>query len=233
MVRRTKEEAQETRNRIVDAAERVFYDKGVSRTSLADIAAQAGVTRGAIYWHFANKAEVFTAMFDRVRLPLDDLETLPGSTSEQADPLGRLAEKLKRCLRVATSDPQRRRVFDILYLKCEFVDEMGPVKTRYQTSIEEGIGKMRTDLAQAVQKGQLPADLDTPRAALFLHAFIAGCLRDTLLLSPALDFPANTANFVDACIEMLRTCPTLRRPPSADAALSAQTVAGGNEKEGR
>ena len=42
MVRRTKEEAQETRNSILDAAERVFFEKGVSRTSLADIAQAAG-----------------------------------------------------------------------------------------------------------------------------------------------------------------------------------------------
>ena len=58
MVRRTKEEAQETRNSILDAAERVFFEKGVSRTSLADIAQAAGVTRGAIYWHFAHKSDL-------------------------------------------------------------------------------------------------------------------------------------------------------------------------------
>src|ERR1700712_1304134 len=57
MVRRTKEEAAETRNSILDAAERVFFEKGVSRTTLADIALEAGVTRGAIYWHFANKGD--------------------------------------------------------------------------------------------------------------------------------------------------------------------------------
>lgn len=54
MARRTKEEAEETRIQILDAAERVFYDKGVSRASLAEIASDAGVSRGAIYWHFEN-----------------------------------------------------------------------------------------------------------------------------------------------------------------------------------
>ena len=102
MVRKTKEEARETRNRILDAAEQVFYDKGVSRTSLADIAAQAGVTRGAIYWHFANKGDLFTAMFDRVLLPLDELSAAMG---ESTDPLARLAEKLKWCLRAVAVDP--------------------------------------------------------------------------------------------------------------------------------
>ena len=46
MVRRTKEDAVATRNSLLDAAERVFYDKGVSRASLGDIAQAAGATRG-------------------------------------------------------------------------------------------------------------------------------------------------------------------------------------------
>src|ERR1700737_1149737 len=159
MVRRTKEEAQETRNRILDAAEHVFFEKGVSRTSLADIAALAGVTRGAIYWHFANKGDLFTAMFDRVLLPLDEL--MEGDEAV-ADPLARLAEVLKWCLRASSTDPQRRRVFDILFLKCEFVDEMGPVKARHQTTMEEGVGKLEGDLLRAIAKAQLPAALARP-----------------------------------------------------------------------
>ena len=72
----------------LDAAERVFFEKGVSRTSLADIAQEAGVTRGAIYWHFANKGDLFTAMFDRSLLPLDELVEASLDTKEP-DPLGR------------------------------------------------------------------------------------------------------------------------------------------------
>ncbi len=64
MVRRTKEEAQETRAQIIEAAEKAFYKRGVARTTLADIAELAGVTRGAIYWHFNNKAELVQALLD-------------------------------------------------------------------------------------------------------------------------------------------------------------------------
>ena len=71
MARKTKEEAQETRNAILDAAELVFQEHGVSHTSLAEIAAAAGVTRGAVYWHFANKADLFDALILRVFEPLE------------------------------------------------------------------------------------------------------------------------------------------------------------------
>src|SRR4051812_40843078 len=66
MARRTKEEAKETRNRILDTAEKVFVKKGVSNTSLAQLAQAAGLSRGAIYWHFRNKAALFDAMMKRV-----------------------------------------------------------------------------------------------------------------------------------------------------------------------
>ena len=71
MVRRTKEEAQETRSQILDAAEQAFYERGVARTTLADIAGRAGVTRGAIYWHFSNKSDLLQALLDTLHEPLD------------------------------------------------------------------------------------------------------------------------------------------------------------------
>ena len=76
VVRKTKEEAQETRNLILDTAETVFSEKGVSRTTLNDIAKAADLTRGAIYWHFKNKADLFDAMLQRVILPMDEFLSL-------------------------------------------------------------------------------------------------------------------------------------------------------------
>ena len=51
-MRRTKEQAEQTRVAILEAAERLFLEKGVAQCSLEQIARAAGVTRGAVYWHF-------------------------------------------------------------------------------------------------------------------------------------------------------------------------------------
>lgn len=209
MVRRTKEEALETRNSILDAAEWVFFEKGVSRTSLADIAQAAGVTRGAIYWHFANKGDLFTEMFDRVLLPLDELKAA-SLNPEEADPLGRLIDICVVCLRDTANDPRRRRVFDILFLKCEFVEEMGPVMARYQNNMRDGLESIKGGLRNAISKGQLPADLDISRAASTLHAFISGSLRDMLFLPGALDFGAHAEKMVNGMVDALRFSPSLR-----------------------
>ncbi|OBX33695.1 HTH-type transcriptional repressor BepR [Halomonas elongata] len=73
MARRTKAEAEATREALLDAAEEVFFEKGVACTSLEQIARHAGMTRGAVYWHFRNKADLFRAMLDRVRMPFEEL----------------------------------------------------------------------------------------------------------------------------------------------------------------
>ena len=65
-----KKKAADTRNSILDAAEDVFNDRGYSKTSLNEIALVAGVTRGAIYWHFKNKEDLFNEMCERVRTPM-------------------------------------------------------------------------------------------------------------------------------------------------------------------
>ncbi|WP_087654623.1 TetR family transcriptional regulator [Caballeronia terrestris] len=209
MVRRTKEEALETRNRILDAAERVFFDKGVSRTSLADIAHEAGVTRGAIYWHFANKGDLFTAMFDRSLMPLDELIAATLDTKEP-DPLGRMRDIFIWCMRNIALDEQRRRVFDILFLKCEFVEEMGPVRERHQNNMREGIERIERGLRNAIDQGQLPADLDTRQATTLLHALFTGILHDALMFPEGVDLDRDAERLIDACFDSLRYSPALR-----------------------
>ncbi|MBV8627024.1 MAG: TetR family transcriptional regulator [Paraburkholderia sp.] len=209
MVRRTKEEALETRNRILDAAEYVFYEKGVSRTSLAHIAQAAGVTRGAIYWHFENKGDLFTAMFDRVVLPLDELKVASIDPGEP-DPLGRMRDLCILCLRNTATDVRRRRVFEILFVKCEFVEEMGPVMARHQTDMREGLASIEQGLRNAMSKGQLPADLAPRRASRVLHSFIGGALRDMAILPDVFDVASNAERHVDAMLDALRYSPALR-----------------------
>jgi TetR/AcrR family transcriptional regulator, acrAB operon repressor len=211
MVRRTKEEAQETRNRVLDAAERVFYEKGVSHTTLADIAQAAGVTRGAIYWHFTNKSDLFNAMFERSLLPLDELieSTLDG---REEDPLARLRELFIWCMHNITSDEQRRRVFDILFMKCEFVEEMGPVRERHQNNMRDGMERIERALRNAVDKQQLPARLDTRRATVMLHTLFSGILHDSLLLPDLVDPARDSEALIDASFDALKCSPALLLP---------------------
>jgi TetR/AcrR family acrAB operon transcriptional repressor len=210
MARRTKEEAQATRSSILDTAERIFSEKGVSHTSLADIANAAGVTRGAIYWHFKNKCEVFTAMMDRELLPLDELfaSTLD---SNEAYPLKRLRDITVDCLCDIQRNPRRRTVTEIVLTKWEHTADMQPVIDRKQSNILKSLERLERTLDNAVALGQLPENLDTRRGAVFLHSLIVGVLMDRVSLRDDIDLLIEAPRLLDGYFDMLRLSPALLR----------------------
>lgn len=71
-MRKTKEEAEQTRQKILNAARKMFFQNGVAKTSLEHIAKEAGVTRGAIYWHFKDKTALFFALQQSACVPIDE-----------------------------------------------------------------------------------------------------------------------------------------------------------------
>ena len=63
--RRIDEIGEESRRRILDAAEELFSEKGFDRTSFVDIAERSGISRGSIPWHFQNKDGLLIAVVER------------------------------------------------------------------------------------------------------------------------------------------------------------------------
>jgi TetR/AcrR family acrAB operon transcriptional repressor len=124
MVRKTKEEAEITRLHIIDAARRVFLQCGVSHTSLEKIAAAAGVTRGAVYWHFRNKSELFFAMREDATLPFVDRVVFD---ADDEDPLAGIETALLEIFRVLADEQKTRETLEIVSFKCEYVDELLPL----------------------------------------------------------------------------------------------------------
>ena len=112
--------------RLLDAAERVFRERGVAHASLAEVAAAAGVTRGAVYWHFRDKADLFEALCERVQLPMEAMLASAGEI-RQKDPLGALrALAVNGLVRLATN-ARTQAVFDVIFHKCEFAAEFASV----------------------------------------------------------------------------------------------------------
>ncbi len=209
MVRRTKEEAQETRNQILEAAEKAFYKRGIARTTLADIAELAGVTRGAIYWHFDNKAELVQALLDSLQEPLDALSQASESEDEP-DPLGCMRQLLVQLMHHMASDPKTRRINEILHHKCEFTDEMCEIRVQRQNAVIDCHERITRSLGNAIKRGQLPVDTNPEHAALAIFAYIDGLIRRWLLLPDSFDLLNDAERWADAGLDMLRLSPALR-----------------------
>jgi TetR/AcrR family acrAB operon transcriptional repressor len=175
MVRRTKEDAQETRNRILDTAVEVFNRQGVAQTSLNDIAREAGVTRGAIYWHFANKVAMFDAMIGRLICPLmfNDPER---DTRLAADPLGFVRSATDEFVGRMLHDASFRRVFEIFWHKCEYVGEMATLRDSHLEEGENHIEILQRAFAMAQEQGRMNRCLTPHQATIALIAQVDGLL---------------------------------------------------------
>lgn len=182
MARRTKEDALATRHQLLVAAERVFAEKGVSRTSLQDIARAAGASRGAIYWHFKNKADLFNAMMECVLLPMEQAMHQIGHGSAQ-DPLQELQDALLSPMRSIVSDDRTRRVFEVATLKIEYVDELLAIKARHVQAYADGLREIHRSLTEAALRRGLQLPVPPTIAAQGLQALMAGLIH-TWLLNP-------------------------------------------------
>lgn len=196
MARKTKEEAQQTRALLLDAAERLFSERGVAGTTLNDIASAAGVTRGAVYWHFQNKTDLIHALWDQAVLPLEaSLEELMQALPD--DHLARLRAKAVTVLKQMVHDERCRNLMSIILHKCEYVEEAGGWREGYIAKRSECLAEITGDFRQAIAAGQLPADLDPQFAAIGLFAAIDGLCFHWLLNPGLFCMEKNAQQYVD------------------------------------
>ena len=204
MARRTKEEAAATRDSILDAAEKLFVEQGVSRTTLQHIATAAGVTRGAIYWHFDDKGALFNAMMERVTLPFECALSSLGK-SDASTVLGDLRQFFVEIFRVTETNPQARRVLEIASLKVEFVSEMDAVRVRRRQSKCDLTAQVVERLQLAQAGGLIRQDVDPCLLATGMWALMDGLIRSWMFEPGSFSLVALGDNMISTVLDGVRT----------------------------
>jgi TetR/AcrR family acrAB operon transcriptional repressor len=203
MARRTKEGAEETRANILKAALSLFSSQGVSGTTLTEVANKAGVTRGAIYWHFDNKDHLLQALWEQLILPYENITQL-GERLDEPDPLGRLQEIYRTVLADLIEDTTTRQLFQIWMDR----GNLGSAD-RNESDIEQSERRQRSllrienILRSAAAKGQLPASFDARTGALLLFTFMDGMVSALLLNPKNATAKQDVAQMIDALFFML------------------------------
>jgi TetR/AcrR family acrAB operon transcriptional repressor len=209
MARKTKTQAAITREQLLDAAEQVFRERGVARTSLTEIAAAAGVTRGAVYWHFRDKADLFTAMCERATLPLDALVAEAGVANSD-DPLRVLRDLSVAALTCLATDRRAQAVFEVMFHKSELTGDLAQIAGRRERERCDCLLSVERLIQQAIDVGQLLPDTDPALATRLLHAYMGGIMREWVLDKGAYDLAARAPNFIDTIIAGLLASPPRR-----------------------
>ena len=202
-MRRTKADAEATRQKILCAAERVFYEKGVSNTTLDEIAKVAGVTRGAIYWHFANKTDLFLALHDAVPLPQEDMVARE-IEAEAADTLVILEAAMGDWLDVLAADEQRQRILTIM-LRTNYDGDLGEVLTRQKELDERHNVLLELAFSRALAKGQMDASWTPASATRALHWMMLGLCTEWLLFGRRFDLTAEGREGLSRFFASVRT----------------------------
>jgi TetR/AcrR family acrAB operon transcriptional repressor len=225
MARRTKEQALATRERILDAAELIFEKRGVSRTSLHDIALAAGVTRGAVYWHFKDKADLFNAMMERATMPMEAAQR--AFDPADPDPLGFLERQVIATLSITVGSRQLQRAFEIATHKVEYVDELLAVRDRRVDCRNECLADAERVLKAAQRRGQALSRAPTRALALGLHSMVDGLIQNWMLQPDAFDLVRVGRQAVRAYIGGLRL------PAAAPSAASRRRAAPAGKRRER
>lgn len=179
--------AHETRDRIIASAARVFARKGFQRATLDAVAADAGMTKGAIYWHFKSKNDLFFAMLDsRLRQDtaplLGDLQAL---IRQGGDPLTALSAMFESGVNRCTGDPD----WPALYLECINLSRDPEVRERLSAFYDE-VWTVSGGFTRELQaNGLTAADIDPQVAAVFWTALFDGLVLAWQVKGEALDLP--------------------------------------------
>lgn len=208
-MRRSKADAEQTRTEILDAAERLFCAQGITSTSLDRVAAAAGVTRGAVYWHFKDKSDILLALRERCFLPQ---EALIDAAAEEGhpDPLGLLTQCGKEILGLFEAEERRQRVFAILSGQIPSVEDCRGI----DAANREVCDVLTRLMARAKEAGMLSDTLVPAEAALFVMVTMNGLLSEWLRSGKSFPLSEVGGRILDAQMQVLRNSRPL---PSGDA----------------
>jgi len=176
-MRRSKEDAARTREAILEGALACFDRYGITSSTVEQIAREAGVTRGAVYHHFAGKREILRAIRERVSLPfLDQADTTLLKRGESGA-LERIERFLLGLVQALESDPRKRLAFTVMQLRCEYVGELAEELAVGVRNVDRLAKAIEGAYREARAAGELAPGVVPAVAALETVMFMNGLVR--------------------------------------------------------
>lgn len=175
-----------TRQSILDAAVQVFLEHGFQHSAIQDVADRAGVTRGAVYWHFRNQLDVLEALLDVTQLPWQVLRPLPRPLLGNM-PVASLRQSLVRmvtaplaCLEDSVPAQQLLRIVGQVN-EPDGATRLGArLAARLDADRAAGLHCLQMALAQTAASGALRPGTDPAAAALGLFVLVDGLMHQWL-----------------------------------------------------
>ncbi len=185
-MRRTKEEAEVTKQRLLKAALEVFSRKGYTDTRLEDIAAEAGVTRGAIYHHFGNSSHQFNGKAELYNTLIADAYARMNPLIQEAisggiNTLDTLKRLMLTTLMFAATDSEFRAINELILFKTAIVPELEEGIQRKTQSTHALVDYVASLVETGIKAKEIRANIEPRDVALALIGLQNGLLSLWLL----------------------------------------------------
>lgn len=196
MARKTKTEALETRADILNAAIQVFLERGVAAATLEQIAERAGFTRGAVYWHFKNKLEIFEQLVEEVHLSfieglLSDLDI------DHPQPLQQLRNRCVELLLELETDKRSADILRIIFLRGDLAEGTASMFQQRRENKERNLELIAAYFRRAIQKNHMAEDADPDVLALSLMCYLSGIALEYFRDPEAVQLQRNVGKMID------------------------------------
>lgn len=205
-MRRTKEDAERTKNDILNAAVNLFSEKGVANTSLHEIAQAASVTRGAVYWHFQNKIEIFDALHDRLHQPLMDM-ILQGVENDHADPLEQIKNICVGLLIDLEDNTEKRQALTLFLTKHAYTGDLAPYRDKHKAKKNESMQLLARYFEKAKDQKLVCPDMNPETVTRSLNCYMKGILVEYLNDPQDIDLKNNAEKMISLFLKGI-TCRT-------------------------
>lgn len=173
-MRKTKEDTEKTKCDLMRVAVKVFNEKGYSATRLEDVAMAANVTRGAIYYHFGSKAEIFKAIVfenkeQTMKLLTESFDNYKGTKCEA------LQYVFSTYLCRVEEDEFFRDVEALLF-KTELTGELEEMENLFKMHSNKGLMNLIKTIKEGKIDGSIRSDIDENTFAFSLSGYFYGTM---------------------------------------------------------
>jgi TetR/AcrR family acrAB operon transcriptional repressor len=201
-MKRTKEEAAVTRATLLKAALSVFSSKGYDAATLEDVSAAAKVTRGAIYWHFKSKADLYNTLIEEISARANIV--VQSAVSEGGTLLEILRRIFVRQCSLIEDDREARATMELVLFKTGLNPDL---KAGRKKQIDEGnalIAGIADAMRMGIHQGILRNDIDPTDMARAFLAFENGAIQQWLASPKSFSLKTSAESFADILIAGLQ-----------------------------
>lgn len=187
-VKRVPNEVRRTRSHeaVLDAAEHLFVRKGFDSTTVDEVAAKAGLTKGAIYFHFADKLAMLMALIDRAERRV--IDPLIEKLNEPGKPSDKLVDYIHYWARVGIE--QRETMFLPILASLEFANTGDQIEKRLNRMYERLYSALTKIIEQGHADGSIRKHAPARDQASILIAMNEGMLLEWLRRTQTINGPA-------------------------------------------